>query len=120
MTTSPDTLLLSAARKAVEPALQFISEHFALDIRVEEMAAACALSESYFRKLFEKTMGMTPVEYLNRFRVNRAIYLLYTTNETELTVAGLSGFASIASFNRNFYKYTGVTASIWRKNAGKQ
>ena len=107
-----------AARRAVEPALQFISENYALDIRVEEMAAACALSESYFRKIFEQTIGMAPVEYLNRYRVNRAIYLLYTTNETVLTISGLSGFASIASFNRNFMKYVGVTPGRWRKSGG--
>ena len=105
------------ALRAVEPALRYVSENYALDIRARDMAAACALSESYFRKLFHDTMGMSPVEYLNRFRVNRSIYLLYTTNETVLTIAGQSGFASIASYNRNFLRYVGVSPAQWRRNA---
>ena len=118
----PDAALVSLpasapSRRAVEPALRYVSENYALDIRARDMAAACALSESYFRKLFHDTMGMSPVEYLNRFRVNRSIYLLYTTNETVLTIAGQSGFASIASYNRNFLRYVGVSPAQWRRNA---
>ena len=105
------------ARRAVEPALRYVSENYMLDMRISDMAAACAMSESYFRKLFGRVMGMSPVEYLNRYRVNRSIYYLYATDETVLSVAGLSGFASIASFNRNFTKYVGVSPSKWRRNA---
>lgn len=106
-------------RRAVEPALRYVSENYVLDVRVGEMAAACAMSESYFRKLFGRVMGMTPVEYLNRYRVYRSIYLLYATDETVLNVAGLSGFSSIASYNRNFMKYVGVSPVQWRRNAGR-
>ena len=86
----------------------------------ERMAAACAMSESYFRKLFGRVMGMSPVEYLNRYRVNRSIYFLYATDETVLSVAGLCGFASIASYNRNFLKYVGVSPTQWRRNAASE
>ena len=104
-------------QRVVEPALQFISENYALDIRVGEMAAACAMSESYFRKVFAATMGMSPTEYLNRYRINRSIYMLSSSNETVLTIAGLCGFASISSYNRNFLRYVGVSPGQWRKNA---
>ncbi len=104
------------AGRVLEPALRYVSENYMLDVRVAGMAAACAMSESYFRKLFGRVMGMSPVEYLNRYRVNRSIYLLYATDETVLSVAGLSGFASIASYNRNFMKYVGVSPARWRAN----
>ena len=107
-------------RRAVEPALRYISENYMLDMRISDMAAACAMSESYFRKLFGRVMGMSPVEYLNRYRVNRSIYFLYATDETVLSVAGLSGFASIASYNRNFLKYVGVSPTQWRRNAASE
>ena len=108
------------ARRAVEPALRYVSENYMLDMRVSDMAAACAMSESYFRKLFGHITGMSPVEYLNRYRVNRSIYYLYATDETVLSVAGLSGFASITSYNRNFLKYVGVSPAQWRKNAASR
>ena len=107
-------------RRAVEPALRYVSENYMLDMRISDMAAACAMSESYFRKLFGRVTGMSPVEYLTRYRVNRSIYYLYATDETVLSVAGLSGFASIASYNRNFLKYVGVSPTQWRRNAASE
>lgn len=112
---SVDLPEVEPARRVVEPALRFVSENYMLDIKVGEMAASCAMSESYFRKLFGRVMGMSPVEYLNRYRVNQSTYLLYTTNETVLTIAGLSGFSSIASYNRNFMKYVGQSPAQWRR-----
>lgn len=109
-----------SARRAVEPALRYVSENYMLDMRISDMAAACAMSESYFRKLFGRVTGMSPVEYLNRYRVNRSIYYLYATDETVLSVAGLSGFASITSYNRNFLKYVGVSPTQWRRNAASR
>jgi AraC-like DNA-binding protein len=35
-------------------------------------------------------------------------------------VAGLSGFASITSYNRNFLKYVGVSPTQWRRNAASR
>ena len=104
------------SQRAVEPALQYISENYALDIRVGDMAAACVMSESYFRRQFSAAMGMSPMEYLNRYRINRSMYMLSASNESILTIAGLSGFASISSYNRNFLRYVGASPNQWRKN----
>ena len=118
----PENALVSlpgseTARKVVEPALQCISENYTADIRVLDMAQACAMSESYFRRVFTEMMGMSPTEYLNRYRINRSMYLLSASSETVMTIAGLSGFASISAYNRNFQKYVGVSPSQWRRNA---
>lgn len=104
-------------RRVIEPALQYVSGNYAQEVRVEAMAAACAMSESYFRKVFQAIMGMPPLEYVNRFRINRSVYLLSTTDETVLTIAGLTGFPSIATYNRNFRRYVGQSPAQWRKNA---
>ncbi|MBQ8087499.1 MAG: helix-turn-helix transcriptional regulator [Clostridia bacterium] len=124
LSSPPEThrgaLLSATSRKAVEPALQFISRNYAQDMRIGELASVCAMSESYFRKVFERIMGIPPMEYLNRYRVNRSVYLLYTTNETVLSIAGLCGFASIATYNRNFMRYVGLSPGEWRKRAQSQ
>ena len=105
------------ARRAIEPALKYVSQCYAQEIRMEDLAARCAMSESYFRKVFAAIMGMTPLEYLNRYRINRSVHLLDTTDETVLTIAGMTGFASIATYNRNFRRYVGKSPAQWRKNA---
>ena len=82
---------------------------------INELAEACRMSESYFRRVFTETMQMSPAEYINRFRINRAIYLLRTTDEPIFAVAEQSGFFSIATFNRNFRRFTGMSAQTWRE-----
>ena len=112
-----DMLTPAEPRRAIEPALKFISVNYTQEIRMEDLAAKCAMSESYFRKVFAATMGMTPLEYLNRYRINRSVHLLDSTDETVLTIAGMTGFASIATYNRNFRRYVGQSPAQWRKNA---
>lgn len=104
-------------RRAIEPALRYVSENYAQEIRMEDLAARCAMSESYFRRVFAAIMGMSPLSYLNRYRVNRSVHLLDTTDETVLTIAGMTGFPSIATYNRNFRRYVGQSPAQWRKNA---
>ena len=104
-------------RRSIESALQFVSENYTQEVRMADMAASCAMSESYFRKVFTRIMGMPPLEYVNRYRINRSIYLLRFTDETVMSIAGRTGFPSIATYNRNFRRYVGLSPAQWRKNA---
>ncbi len=105
------------ARRPIEPALRYVSENYMRQLRVEELAASCAMSVSYFRKVFGRIMGTAPLEYVNRYRVNRALNLLRGTDETVLQIAVQTGFPSVATFNRNFRRYVGKSPADWRKNA---
>lgn len=105
------------ARRPIEPALRYVSENYMRQLRVGELAASCAMSPSYFRKIFDRIMGMPPLEYVNRYRINRAMNLLRGTDETVLQVAVQTGFPSVATFNRNFRRFVGTSPADWRKNA---
>lgn len=101
--------------KPVEPALLYVSEHYQQEIAIAELAQSCSMSESYFRKVFSACMGIAPLDYVNRFRVHRAINLLRTTDEPVQVVSWRCGFASVSSFNRNFKRYAGQNPTAWRK-----
>ena len=102
----------------VEPALLYIAEQYHSEIKVAQLARSCAMSESYFRKVFLENMGVTPVEYLNKYRIERAAYLLRTRVEMPISrVAEGCGFPSIATFNRNFIRYVGQSPSEMRKES---
>jgi len=102
--------------KPVEPALLYVSEHYRREITVAELAQSCSLSESYFRKVFSACMGVSPLDYINRYRIHRAVNLLRTTDEPVQVIAWRCGFASIAAFNRNFKRYAGTNPTAWRKS----
>lgn len=125
MARHADDVALSIAADApglapVEPALAYVCEHYTHEIRVSDMARSCAMSESYFRKLFSRLMGMPPLEYVNRYRIHRALNLLRLTQEPVQNIAARCGFFSLAAFNRNFRRYVGKNPSDWRNGRQRQ
>jgi len=103
-------------RQPIEPALTYIYEHYKEDIPVSALARSCSMSESYFRKVFSRIMGQSPLDYVNAYRIHRAMNLLRTTNDSIQSVAARSGFSSIAAFNRNFKRLSGASPSEWRRS----
>ncbi len=99
----------------VRPALAYIQENYAMPMKVAEIAAVCHMSESHFRRLFEENIGMTPVEYLNRFRVWRACDLIRRSGSSMEEVAMRVGFTTTSTFNRNFKRVTGNSPYQWKK-----
>ena len=71
-------------------------------INIKDLAELCALSQTYFRRLFKKVYGLSPVQYLIDLRLDFASHLLqsglYTVSET----ATRSGFADTKYFSRIF------------------
>ena len=121
MSRTPNPAMAGAAAKSeprelIEPALRYVSENYMREIRMKELADSCAMSESYFRKVFVRLMGMPPLEYVNRYRISRSINLLRATNETILSIAGRTGFTSIATYNRCFQRYVGTSPAEWRRS----
>jgi len=102
--------------KPIEPALLYIAEQYHTEIKVAQLARSCAMSESHFRKVFVRLMGESPVEYLNRYRIYRAVHMIHTSGEESVShIAERCGFASIATFNRNFLRYTGKNPSEMKR-----
>ena len=110
---------VQSAPPALEPALLYVSRHYAEEILVEQMARSCMMSESHFRRMFTAMVGVSPLEYINRYRIHRSLNLLHSTSESIQNIAARTGFPSITTFNRNFQRCVGQNPSVWRKNAQK-
>ena len=107
-------------RNPVEPALLFIAQQYHSEIKISQLARSCAMSESYFRKVFAQSMGVSPVEYLNKYRIERAARMIHTKADMPVShIAELCGFTSIATFNRNFIRYVGQSPSQIRRENTK-
>ena len=106
---------LPASRAPLGPALAYVREHFREDVVIGDMARSCSMSESYFRRLFTKHMGLSPLEYVNRYRVQRSMILLRITGDPVQNIAAQVGFSSIAAFNRNFRRFSGMSPVAWRR-----
>jgi transcriptional regulator GlxA family with amidase domain len=104
------------------PALQMMATDYGKDLDVPQLARSCNMSESHFRRVFIKTIGKSPLAYLNNLRMRMATVLLQKGNQQIMEIAWQVGYSSLSSFNRHFKTAFGCAPRIWlqkRKAAGK-
>lgn len=92
----------------IAPALDLIYGKYASSISVTDMADACHVSESCFRRAFRKYTGKAPQEYLTDMRMQTASVLLRSTDIPISGIAGEVGYDSLSSFNRQFMRSFGI------------
>ena len=93
----------------------FISENYKGNCSLYELAKETAYNYVYLSKHFIKNTGISYSEYVCRFRINEACYLLINTNNTILNIACECGFECLRSFNRSFKSIIGISPSEYRK-----
>ena len=100
----------------ISPALDYISMVPERQIKIEELAGMCHISEPHFRRIFVNCMKMSPVKYINQVRIRRACDELKRTNESMAAISARAGFSTLSTFNRNFRRIMGISPQQWRKN----
>ena len=104
----------------IKTALQYISEHSAEPLKIEELAALCGFSESHFMRFFKKYTGVTVITYLNDFRLDYAAGILKTAKSAVTEIALEAGFNNVSYFNRMFKKKFGISPRAYRLQYGQQ
>src|SRR5215831_16019828 len=87
-----------------------------LDVRA--VAAVACLSEAHFIRKFRGCFGETPHRYLQRRRVERAMWLLRESERSVTDVCFDVGFTSLGTFSRTFREIVGETPSGYRSGHG--
>ena len=100
-------------------AIEFVEDHFEENIKISDIAEAAFISESYLRKLFTQNYHMSPLQYVNLIRVNKACTLLGKKGFNIGEVARKVGFENTSTFIMNFKKVMGETPKQWVKEAVK-
>jgi AraC-like DNA-binding protein len=93
----------------------YISEHFAEDLTLEQMASMIGFSKYHFSRLFHIYAGTTFYQYLNQKRIAHAKNLLLDPALSVTEVAFRSGFTSISAFLRMFRLANNCTPTQFRK-----
>ena len=100
--------------KRILQAQEIIRSRFDKDVTVSQIAKAVHLSYPQFNRLFVKHMQMTPTQYINQMRVDKAKVLLLTTDLPINAVAAECGFRDIYYFSNFFKAATGVAPTRYR------
>lgn len=97
--------------------LQFIHDHYAEDIGLEDIAKATNISKSSTLEIFRRGICQSPVSYLIEYRLIQAAILLKNTKKTISNISLTTGFSTDTYFCRKFKGYYKMTPAEYRKQA---
>ena len=90
-------------------ATDYIQAHLAEDLSLDAMATEIDMSRFYFCRLFKKSTGITPYQYLIKCRIDRAKILLMQRKLGIADIALEVGFSNQSNFTKHFKRLVGVT-----------
>src|SRR5918996_825494 len=93
---------------------------YAEPLDIAALARIAYVSEAHFIRTFRATFGETPHRYLQRRRVERAMFLLRSTDRSVTDICIEIGFTSLGSFSRTFTEIVGETPSVYRERGPLQ
>ncbi|MEH7526515.1 AraC family transcriptional regulator [Bacillus sp. JJ1503] len=100
----------------IKKAIQYINEHYATPITLEEISSYVNRNSQYFSSMFKKQMGCTFTEYLQMKRIKEAQSLLKGSTMTISEIAERVGFTDPSYFSRVFKNIIGYSPSLWKTN----
>jgi AraC-like DNA-binding protein len=112
------TRAVEALNRRLLRARDAMDRAFAEPLDVAALAKVAHLSEAHFIRSFRATFGETPHRYLQRRRVERAMFLLRETGQSITDICFSVGFTSLGTFSRTFREIVGVMPSEYRERHG--
>ncbi|MCC3375161.1 AraC family transcriptional regulator [Cohnella sp. REN36] len=119
--------LFEPVRSAVRPdrtapapldkAKRYMQAHYAEDVSLEDIAAYSGVSRAYLCRLFQRKLGVSPLEYLRRRRVEAAVTMLRRTDLSAQEIGRRCGFESASYFGQVFRQYLGLSPGVYRRSS---
>lgn len=108
------SLLDDSQVQKIKNALVYIHKHYADNITVQDLADEVGYSVFYFCKLFKKITHLSPMQYVVRYRIEKAKNLLITSDDTTESVMLRTGFRHYGYFWRTFKQIYGCSPHEYR------
>lgn len=102
-------------QQLVRRAMAYMHEHYPEPISRKEIADHVNLSESYLSICFRQELKVTPISYLNRYRIWQSKRLLVTSDRSISDIALDVGFSSASYFGRVFHREVGLPPTAYRR-----
>ncbi|AIC95870.1 MULTISPECIES: helix-turn-helix transcriptional regulator [Shouchella] len=98
-----------------QQAYSYIESNFHKQISLDDVAEQIGLSRYSLTRLFKKQTGATPMEFVRELRIRKACSMLIHTNRPIKDISFEVGFLDVNYFHKVFRRYTGSSASFFRK-----
>lgn len=113
----PAGALKALADRQLRKALQVIHDSYRHNLPVDYLAQTASMSRSNFMARFKRQVGVSPIVYLNRLRINQAQALLSNTQLPVADIAEQVGFHSDRAFRQAFKLQTGLAPRQYREQS---
>lgn len=94
--------------------LGYVQQNYSKHISLTEMSKQVNMSPSYFCRFMKKQFDLTPMDFLNEYRISEAVTLMETTDKKIMEIAEMTGFCNINRFTEIFKKFYGCTPKSYR------
>lgn len=98
----------------------YINNNLNKNIHVTELSEIMCMSSDHFTKIFKSINGLTPSQYLQFKRIERAQTLMISSTMSIKEIAEEIGIPNISQFSKLFHKQTGISPSIYIKNRSQK
>lgn len=107
--------------KRIQKSILYISKNFRKGVLLDELAEVSHLSKFHFQKIFKKETGQSPLQYINKIRLEHAAHtLVMYSNRKMADVAFECGYSSPAVFTRSFRQFYNTSPSAYQKARTKE
>ena len=103
----------------VKAAISYIEEHYHEQITLDQLADSIHISKSECCRCFKRTLQVSPIEYLMKYRIFQAVNMLQRGDPQARSMSTLAfhvGFNNASYFNKVFRQFLGCTPSEYKKN----
>ena len=109
-----DTSPAHAGSDRIAEAIRYMNRHLFDELSVQEVAASISLSPSHFSRQFKAKTGYSPYEYIILRRIDKAKYLLTSTQLSVKEIAYATGYNSEENFIHSFRSNVGIAPGLFR------
>ena len=110
---------LTCGERYVYHAKQIIDDHLNENLQISEIADKLCISRCYLRDVFVRYVGMSPLQYKQKRRMEYACWLLHQSNYPIGMIANLVGYDDPLQFSRKFKKHFSLSPTEYRKSVNE-
>lgn len=111
-----EVYITTSQSSKIVPSYDYMIENFTNpDFNYKELASRLGLSYDYFKELFKKRFGVSPVKFVTHLRIEKAKELLITNRYKVNEIAYMCGYENVYYFSKVFKEHTGVSPKNYNK-----
>lgn len=111
-------MLENQGHAVIERARRWLNKNLEREWAMAELAQHCHTSPRSLLRRFQSALGISPIQYVQQLRVERAKALLETTKLSLADITARCGYQDVSSFSKIFKRWTQSTPKEYRRRFG--